>query len=145
MWFPAIFLHGIKEVLKKRNVTVLAFHSASFSENDKLLNRYFALEIVLNTLIYFFSPSVYIHLEIFLTVLRLFNAKNLYWHRGLQERITEALKDKLAEHLGTRHNSNIFEHLKMLISCKTQKYPSHLSEWAKNKCKKITEFCLNKK
>lgn len=62
----------------------------------------------------------------FLTVLCQFNAKNLYWHRGLQKSITEALKEYLSEHLGTRHNSNIFEHLKMLISCKIRKYSSHL-------------------
>lgn len=72
----------------------------------------------------------------FLTVLCQFNAKNLYWQRGLQKSITEALKDNLSEHLVTGHNSNIFEHLKMLISCKIQKHLSHLAEWAKNTFKK---------
>lgn len=41
--------------------------------------------------------------------------------------LTEALKDNLSEHLGTTHNGNIFELLKMLKSCKIQKYLSHLA------------------
>lgn len=57
---------------------------------------------------YFFFHSDNINLEIFSTVLRLFNAKNLYWHRGHQKHKPEALKDKLSEHLDTRHNSKIF-------------------------------------
>lgn len=44
----------LKKKQKQNNFTVRTFHSASFTENDKLLNHYFALEIVLNTLIYFF-------------------------------------------------------------------------------------------
>lgn len=54
-------------------------------------------------------------------------AKNFYWHRGLQKSRTKALKDHLSKHLGTTLNIYVFEHLKMLISCKMQKYFSHLA------------------
>lgn len=60
---------------KQNNITVLAFHAASFSENEKIVESSFALEIVLNILIFFHSD--YINLEIFSTALCLFNAKNL--------------------------------------------------------------------
>lgn len=46
---------------------------------------------------------------------------------GTKKSITKALKDNLSEHLGTIHYSIIFEHLKMLKSCKIQKYLSHLA------------------
>lgn len=49
-WFPANFLHWIQEIKKK---IALPFELCTFSENDKLLNHYYALEIVLNTLFYF--------------------------------------------------------------------------------------------
>lgn len=72
----------------------------------------------------------------FLIVLCQFSVKNLYWHRGAQKSRTEAPKDNLSEHLGTRHNSYIFEPFKMLMCYKIQKYSSHLADWAKNTFKK---------